>query len=365
MKAAVLYELNAPLVIDDVELEEPRAGEARVRITATGVCHSDLHGIKGHRAQGLPAILGHEAAGVVEAVGPGVAEVQPGQHVILSFRPNCGRCPNCVRGVPVLCDGSPGSRQVMPDGTSRVSVRGRPLFVSARLGTFAERVVCPAEQAIPVRSDVPPEVAALIGCSVTTGVCAVTNAAEVQPGARVAVIGCGGVGLNAVQGARLVSAGQIIAVDVVDRKLALARDFGATHTVNAARQDPVEAVRALSGGGVDFAIEAIGLPTTIAQAVDCLRPGGKAVVVGIAPAGERPGIDASSLVLQQKTLMGTSYGNARPRVDIPRMVELYKAGRLELDALVSRRYALEEINQGFELLERGEVARGVVVFAAA
>jgi S-(hydroxymethyl)glutathione dehydrogenase/alcohol dehydrogenase len=362
MQAAVLHEPNTPLVIEDVDLEAPRAGEARVRITATGLCHTDLHGIRGHRAQSLPIILGHEGAGVVEAVGPSVADLRPGDHVIFSFRPNCGRCANCARGVTVLCSGRPADRQLMIDGTSRVSLRGQPLFVFARLGTFAEQVVVPAEQAIPVRQDVPQEVAALIGCSVTTGVCAVTNAANVQPGDRVAVFGCGGVGLNVIQGARLVSAGQIIAVDLLDAKLALAREFGATHTVNAGRQDAVAAVRELSGGGVDVAFEAIGLPLTVEQALECVRPGGMAVVAGIPPRGSRPSFEASELVLQQKTLKGTSSGSAQPRVDIPRMVDLYQSGTLRLDELVSRRYRLEEINLGFEPLEQGEMTRGADVF---
>ena len=363
MKAAVLYQPNSPLVIEEVDIEGPKDGEVQVRITATGICHSDLHNIKGEWEPAFPAILGHEGTGIVEAVGGGVQNVRVGDRVILSFRPNCGRCANCVRGVPVICEGHKGSRKLMLDGTSRVSVRGKPLFVSTRLGTFAERVVCPEEQAIPIRQTIPPEVAAVIACCVTTGVCAVTNAAQVQPGDRVAVIGCGGVGLNVIQGARLVGASPIFAIDVVESKLSYAKDFGATHMLNASRVDAVKEVRDLSQGGVDYAFEAIGLSHTVEQAVDCLRPGGKAVVVGMTAMGQRASVDAYGLVSQQKTLMGTSYGNARQRIDIPRMADLYLSGRLDLDRLISHRYRLEEINEGFARLERGEAARGVIVFS--
>jgi S-(hydroxymethyl)glutathione dehydrogenase/alcohol dehydrogenase len=363
MQAAVLHGPSQPLVVEEVDLEGPRAGEVRVRVMATGLCHSDLHYLEGHRDGPYPMIMGHEGAGVIEAVGPGVAGLAAGDHVVLSFRPNCGRCAHCLRGESVICDGHTGPRQMMHDGTARASLRGTPLYVFTRLGTFAEHLVCPAEQAVPIRRDVPWEVAALIGCSVTTGVCAVTNAAGVRAGDSVAVIGCGGVGLNAVQGARLVGAGQIIAVDTLDNKLDYARAFGATHTVNARREEVVAAVRELSGGGVDYAFEVIGLPSTIEQAVACIRPGGKAVVVGMTPLGATVQVDAYPLVFQQKTLMGTSYGNAHPPRDIPRIADLYRAGRLDLDALVSRRYGLGQINEGFAALKGGEVARGVVAFA--
>src|SRR3954462_536577 len=339
MQAAVLHAPSQPLVVEEVDLEDPRAGEVRVRVMATGLCHSDLHYLDGHRDGPYPMIMGHEGAGVVEAVGPGVAGLAVGDHVVLSFRPNCGRCAHCLRGESVICDGHSGPRQMMHDGTARASLRGTPLYVFTRLGTFAEHLVCPAEQAVPIRRDVPWEVAALIGCSVTTGVCAVTNAGGVRPGQSVVVIGCGGVGLNAVQGARLGSAEPIIAVDTLDNKLAYARAFGATHVVNASREAAVAAVRDLTGGGADYAFEVIGLPATMEQAVACIRPGGKAIVVGMAALGTRISIDPYLLVLQQKTLQGTFYGSAYPRRDIPRLADLYKTGHLDLDALISRRYA--------------------------
>lgn len=362
MKAAVLTGTNTPLVVEEVDIQGPGEREAQVRIGATGICHSDLHNIKGEWDNQTPAILGHEGAGVVEAVGEGVHHVKPGDNVILSFRPNCGRCKNCVRGIPSICNGHDSPRQLMHDGTARVSLKGQPLFVSARLGTWAEQVVCPAEQAIPVTGDVPPEVAALIGCCVTTGVCSVTNAARVEAGDTVAVIGCGGVGLNVVQGARLVGAGAIIAIDILDGKLEYAQEFGATHKVNGAREDVAKRVHEITDGGADYVFEAIGLGSTVEQALDCARVGGTVVVVGMAPMDHRASIDPLRFVREQKTLTGTGYGNARQLIDIPRMVQHYQAGRLDLDRLVSHRYQLEEINEGVERLKQGEAARGVVVF---
>ena len=362
MRAAVLHQARTPLKIETVELDGPKRGEVQVRISATGICYSDFHNILGHRPPDFPAILGHEGAGMVEAVGEDVRRLKVGDRVILSFRPNCGGCSYCVTGIPVLCNGHPGSRKLMSDGTARVRLDGTPVFVASRLGTFAEHVVCPEDQAIPIECDIPSEVAALVACSVTTGVCAVTNAAQVPSGSTVAVIGCGGVGLNIVQGARLVGASQVIAIDILDNKLEYAREFGATHVVNSRQADAVREVRALTRGGVDFAFEAVGVSEAIEQALECVRPGGKAVVVGLAPDGALARINAYKLASEQKTLMGTAYGNARPRVDIPRMVAHYTSKQLDLDRLVSRRYRFDEINEAFAALERGEVKRGVIVF---
>ena len=362
MRAAVLLETNAPLAVEDVDIEDPREEEVRVRIGATGICHSDLHNIKGEWDNLRPAILGHEGAGVVEAVGPGVSHVKPGDNVILSFRANCGRCENCARGMSVLCNGHNSPRQVMHDGTARVSLKGQPLYISARLGTWAEQVVCPAEQAVRVSGDIPPEVAALIGCCVTTGVCSVTNAARVEAGDTVAVIGCGGVGLNCIQGARLVGASTIIAIDILDGKLEYSQEFGATHKINGAREDVAKRVHEITGSGVDYVFEAIGLGPTVEQALECARVGGTVVVVGMAPMDHTTSINPLRFVREQKTLKGTGYGHARQLIDIPRMVEHYKAGRLDLDRLVSHRYKIDEINEGVERLKQGEAARGVVVF---
>jgi S-(hydroxymethyl)glutathione dehydrogenase/alcohol dehydrogenase len=334
----------------------------QLRIGATGVCHSDYHVIKGEWQYGLPIILGHEAAGVVEAVGPNVSGVHQGDHAVLSFRPACGVCRLCALGRTVLCEGRTGDRFKMHDGTARVHRNGEELSVLARVGSFAEQVVVPAEQVVPVRKDISMEVLALIGCAVTTGVGAVVNAARVEPGSTVAVIGCGGVGLNVIQGAALVNASRIIAVDLLDNKLEYARQFGATDTVNGRNGDAVEQVRELTGGGVDYAFEVIGNGKTVEQAIQMTRTAGTACIVGMAPQGSSSSFDPLLFVTRETKLIGTWYGSARPRIDFPRMVELTLAGKLKVQELISRRYTLDQINEGFERLGRGEVARGVIVF---
>jgi S-(hydroxymethyl)glutathione dehydrogenase / alcohol dehydrogenase len=363
MKAAVLYEANTPLDVVDVEQEGPRAGEARVRVMASGVCHSDWHVINGDWQLPLPMVLGHEAAGVVEEVGQGVSTVQPGEHIIFSFRPQCGRCFYCSTGRSVLCDGHKTARWGMLDGTLRLRRDGQEIYQLARIGTFAEYVVCPAEMLIPIRKEMPWAQASLVGCSVPTGVGAVTNAARVEPGSSVLVVGCGGVGLNVVQGARLAGASRIIACDLLDNKLEFAQDFGATDTLNAQRDDVVKQVRELTDGrGVDYAFDAIGGEATTLQIVEAIRPGGTAVIVGMAAMSVRAPIAPYFMALQEKTLKGTIYGSVRPNIDIPRLVDLYLDRRLKLDELISQTYSLEQINDGFEALRSGQVARGVVVF---
>jgi NDMA-dependent alcohol dehydrogenase len=363
MKAAVLYKPNTPLQIVDVEQQGPQAGEARVRVKAAGVCHSDWHIMNGDWTLPLPMVLGHEAAGIVEEVGAGVTNVKAGDHIIFSFRAHCGRCFYCSSGRSVLCDGHQSVRWAMLDGTTRLRREGQDIFQMARIGTFSERVVCPAEMLVPIAKAMPWAQAALVGCCVPTGVGAVTRCAEVEAGASVLVIGCGGVGLNVVQGARLAGAATIIACDLVDRKLEFAREFGATHTVNAKQENVVERVRALTGGrGADYAFDAIGGEQTTLQIIDAVRNGGTAVIVGMAAMAVRAPVGPYLMALQEKTLKGTIYGSVRPNVDFPWLVDLYLQGRLKLDQLVSRTYELEEINDGFARMLSGEVARGVVVF---
>jgi S-(hydroxymethyl)glutathione dehydrogenase/alcohol dehydrogenase len=307
-------------------------------------------------------VLGHEAAGIVEEVGPGVRSPRPGEHVIFSFRPQCGRCFYCSIGRSVLCEGYTSPRWLMLDGTYRLRRHGQPLHQLARLGTFAEQVVCPAEMLVPMRKEMPWAQAALLGCAVPTGVGAVSRAARVEPGASVLVVGCGGVGLNVVQGARLAGARMIVAADLLDNKLGFAKTFGATHTVNAKREDPVERARELTGGrGVDYAFDAIGGEATTLQIVDAIRPGGVAVIVGMAATNVKAPITPYTMALHEKTLKGTIYGSVRPNLDFPNLVDLYLAGRLKLDELISRTYTLDQINEGFEALRSGQVARGVVV----
>jgi len=363
MKAAILYKANTPLEVVDVQQQGAQTGEARVRVKAAGVCHSDWHIMNGDWTLPLPMVLGHEAAGIVEDVGAGVTNVEPGDHVIFSFRPQCGRCLYCSIGRSILCDGHQTARWMMLDGTCRLKRDGQDIFQMARIGTFAESVVCPAEMLVPIRKEMPWPQAALMGCCVPTGVGAVTRCAQVEAGASVVVIGCGGVGLNVVQGARLAGARLIVACDLLDNKLEYAREFGATHTINASRQNVVDTVRGLTGGrGADYAFDAIGGEATTLQILDSIRPGGTAVIVGMAAMNVRAPITPYMMALQEKTIRGTMYGSVRPNIDFPRLVDLYLDGRLKIDQLVSRTYRLEEINEGFTALRSGQVARGVVVF---
>jgi S-(hydroxymethyl)glutathione dehydrogenase/alcohol dehydrogenase len=354
MKAAVLYEVNKPLVIEEIDIDRPGPGQVMVKTVSTGVCHSDLHQIEGLWPIELPVVLGHEAAGVVEQVGEGVTYVQPGDHVVMNFIPFCGTCRYCQEGRPVLCTEGRGSAEHLHKGDQRINV-----FIS--VASFAERMVAPENGLVKVREDAPLDKLGIMGCAVATGVGAVLNTAKVGAGSSVAVIGVGGVGLNVVQGAALVAAEPIIAIDVLDRKLEMAREFGATHFVNAAKEDPVKAVRGLTSGGADYAFEVIGSPEAISQAFDMVHAGGQAIMVGVSPFGSKTSIDTRGL-LTEKTLIGCSYGSIRPRVDIPRFIDLYMAGRLKLDELISRTYPLEGINEAFAAMKAGEVARSIVTF---
>ena len=362
-RAAVLYRANEPHQIRDLQMEEPHAGEVRVRMGAAGICASDHHVMEGLTSLPLPSVLGHEGAGTVEAVGPGVTNVQPGDRCILSFVSNCGHCSSCRRGHPNLCDTNmaTGSRQY--DGSTRLTdPEGQEILQMAKIGVFAERLVGPARACYPMPDDVSMEVAALIGCCVTTGVGAVVNTPDVQPGTTVAVFGCGGVGLNVIQGAALMNASRIIAVDIHDHKLEFARGFGATDTVNATQVDAVKAVHELSDGGADFAYDVFGSSETTRNAVNSLRKGGTAVVVGLAAAEESAPIDLVDLVRNQKRILGCYYGFVSPHESFRTMVDLYRSGRLNIDGLIQRRYRLEEIDTAYEALARGENGRGVIVF---
>jgi len=372
MRAAVLTEVNKPLQILDLEQEPPKANEVRVEVKAAGVCMSDWHIMNGDWPLPLPMVLGHEAAGIVVENGPGVSAVKPGDHVIFSFRPHCGHCRYCSSGRTVLCIGHNDTpRWVMYDGTTRVKLNGEPVNQMARIGTFSEFVVCPAEQVIRIRKDLPFAHAAIIGCSVATGVGAVIRHARVAAGESVLVIGCGGVGLNVVQGAKLAGARTIIACDLRDNKLAYAKQFGATHTINAKTSaetnaktgDVVKQVRALTDGlGVDAAFDAIGGEATALQAVDALAPGGHAVLVGIPAFSVRAPISPFQMVYGEKTISGSYYGSVRPDIDFPLLADLDMDKKLNLDDLISRTYKFDEINEGFRLMVEGEVARGVIVF---
>jgi Zn-dependent alcohol dehydrogenase len=364
MRAAVLSEINKPLQILDLEQEPPKAGEVRVQVKAAGVCMSDWHIMNGDWSLPLPMVLGHEAAGVVIEKGPGVDHVKPGDHVIFSFRPHCGHCRYCSSGRTVLCIGHNDTpRWRMHDGTARVKLNGEPVNQMARIGTFSEEVVCPSEQVVKVRDDLPFTHAAIIGCSVATGIGAVIRHARVPAGSSVLVIGCGGVGLNIVQGARLAGASPIIACDLRDNKLDYAKLFGATHTINATAGNVVERVREMTDGlGVETAFDAIGGETTALQVIDAVAPGGRAVLVGIPAFSTRAAINPSQIVYGEKVISGTYYGSVRPNIDFPMLADLDLGKKINLDDLISRTYALEQINEGFALMLAGEVARGVIVF---
>lgn len=364
MRAAVLTGINQPLEILDLEQEGPKAGEARVTVKAAGVCMSDWHIINGDWPLPLPMVLGHEAAGIVAETGPGVTNVRRGDHVIFSFRPHCGQCRYCASGRTVLCIGHDDTpRWLMNDGSARLRLNGEPVNQMARIGTFAEEVVCPAEQLVKVRDDLPFAHAAIIGCSVATGIGAVIRHARVMAGTSVFVVGCGGVGLNVVQGARLAGAAPIMACDLLDSKLDLARKFGATHTINAQSEDVVKRVRALTHGlGADTAFDAIGGEATAVQALEAAAPGGRAVLVGIPSFATRVPVNPSRMVYGEKTLSGTYYGSVVPDIDFPILADLDMDKRIDLDNLISRTYRFDEINEGFRLMLAGEVARGVILF---
>ncbi len=362
VRAAVLFEQRQPLVVEEVELADPRDGEVMVRMVASGVCHSCLHAADGSWANTkVPIVLGDEGAGVVEKVGPGVTSLAVGDHVILSWAPTCGRCRYCVSGRPVLCERRP-PHGCMYDGTTRMTVRGQAVYHYGTVATFGSLTVVPENCAIPIRKDFPLDKAALIGCSVTTGLCSVLNLARVPAGASMAVFGTGGIGLNAIQGGPISSAYPVIAVDVNDAKLEYARTFGATHVVNAAREDPVEAIRRLTGAGVAYSFVAVGDVRAVEQAFEATEPGGTCIVIGLPPTGTRISIDPGRLVGPMRVLRGSSYGDARTFVDFPRLVDLNLQGKLKLDELITRRYDVSEVNEAFRALAAGEVARGLIVF---
>jgi NDMA-dependent alcohol dehydrogenase len=366
-EAAVLTGVDQPLTVrDDVEVEPPLSGEIRLKVAACGVCRSDLSMQDGTTPVPMPVVLGHEASAVVEEVGEGVTDLAPGDHVVVSWVPQCGECFFCRRGQPHLCQTADAVLLAggLPEGTPRLRLDGSPLFQMCGAGTYAEETVMSAHAAVKIPDDLPLDVAALLGCAVLTGVGAALNTATIAPGDAVAVVGCGGVGLNVIQGARIAGAEVIVAVDVHPAKLDTARAFGATHTVDASHTDPANTVRDLTGQrGADVAFEALGHQRTIEQVVEMTRRGGQAVIVGI------PRLDVMltlpvmlGFVLQERTVKGCWYGSADIRRDIPRLVDLYRDGQLRLDELISRRIGLDGVNNALAAMKAGEVARSVIVY---
>lgn len=360
MKAAVLYEPHTPLKVEELDLEAPKAGELRVKMAGAGICHSDYHRMDGHLAvTTLPIVMGHEGSGIVEEVGPEVSGFSPGDHVVFSLVAQCGRCRNCTMGMPNLCEYHSMGSGTMPDGTRRFSKSGVPYYHG--LATFSEQTVIPAIFAVKVRDDVPLPLACLVGCGVMTGVGAVVNKAQVEEGATVAVFGCGGVGLNVIQGAVLASASKIIAVDTNDLKLEMAGPMGATHFVNAEKEDPVQRITEITGGGADYAFEVVGFTDVVRQAFESVRPGGTAVMVGVPATGADITIPSRPLFMD-RTLTGSFYGSGRPRVDFPWLLDLYAEGRLKMDELVSKYRPLDEVNEAFEDMTKGVTARTILTF---
>ena len=361
MKAAVLHAPNQPLTIEEVELTKPKGREVLLRTAFAGLCHSDLHYIEGLYPHPTPCVLGHESAGIVEAVGDGVTYVKPGDHVITCLSVFCGTCPQCITGHPNLCE---NTEVKMPAGAARrMSWKGGHMNQAFNLSSFAEQMLVHENAMVKIDPDVPLDRAALVGCGVMTGVGAVFNAAKVEPGATVAVIGCGGVGLSAVNGAALAGAERIIAIDTIASKLELARELGATDTLNASNADPVEQVREMTGGGVQYSFEALGTKTTAEQAFAMLRPGGTATIIGMVPFGVKIELHGYDF-LRDRKLQGTSMGGNRFRVDMPRLLSLWRQGRLKLDHLISGRLKLGEINDGFAALKSGAPVRQLIDFAA-
>ena len=361
MKAVVAHAIDDFSVVD-VSLDPPKAGEVLVKMKATGICHSDLSIINGTIRWKLPSVLGHEGAGIIEKIGEGVTNVQAGDHVVLSFIPNCGDCHFCDRGEPFLCQKNKPHGGLI-DGTSRVSMNGEKISVMSFLGNMAEYCVVPAACVVAIDKSYDFKAAALVGCGVPTGVGAVIKTAEVKPGSSVAVFGCGGVGLNVVQGARIAGAAQIIAVDLSAEKLEMAKVFGATDIVQPGEGDAFKGILGMTNGiGVDYAFEVVGSGRLVERCFKATRMNGMTVLVGVGKADDRFSFNAMILPFTGKTLRGCMYGSANFKVDFPMYLDLYRQQKLDLDGLITKTYSIDEAPQAFEDLEKGANARGVIVY---
>jgi Zn-dependent alcohol dehydrogenase len=359
MKAAVCRKFKKPLVIEDIQLAAPGPNDIKVKIRACGICHSDIHYIEGAWGGTLPAVYGHEGAGIVEEVGRNVRHVKPGDHVVVTLIRYCGTCPACAAGDQVLCEG----KFDLSGRTPLSSRKGAPITHGLYTGAFAEYVVVDSSQAVSIPKDMPFAPASLIGCAVITGMGAVINTAGVTAGRSVAVIGTGGVGLNSIQGAALAGASPIIAIDVAKSKLKAARRFGATHTIDATAGDVAKTLRQMNGGrGVDYVFVTVGSKTAIEQAFGLMRRGGNVVLVGMPALDVRATFDPTDLAFSGQHIIGSKMGSSRIRIDVPKIAELYKQGRVKLDELITKRYPLEKINEAISAVVKGEALRNVIVF---
>ncbi|MFZ0667246.1 MAG: Zn-dependent alcohol dehydrogenase [Acidimicrobiales bacterium] len=359
MRAAVFHEMGKEEITyhEDVEVQDPGPGEVRVRIHAAGVCHSDLSAMNGTLPQPAPAILGHEGAGEIVAVGEGTFGVSVGDHVIIAWTPPCGVCSACLRGEANLCI----SIFFQIAGSQRFTVGGEPAFGFAGTGTFAEEMVVPVQGVVKIPDDVPYEIGALIGCGVTTGVGAALNTAKVKPGSTVVVFGAGGVGISAIQGSRIAGAAEIVAVDTIPQKLEDAKRFGATHGTAPDGLDALN-MQINNGEGFDYAIECIGIPTTIRASYDAVRRGGTAVIVGAGRSDAMVEFNAFELFFMEKKILGSYYGSADVRSEFLRLIRLWRAGRLDLEGMISRRLDISQAQDAFDALKRGEVIRQILTF---
>ena len=362
-RAALCREIGKPVVVEEITVEGPRRGEVTVKLGACGVCHSDLSATNGTLQMPPPLVLGHEAAGEVVEVGEGVAALAVGDHVVSSFIYMCGKCRFCSAGRPVLCLEQGKAVTTLPDGSVRTrDAAGKPLNVFSGCGVMAEYATLHVDNLVKIDPKIPLDRAALVGCAVTTGVGAVFNTAKVAPGSTVAVFGCGGVGLNVIQGARIAGAERIIAIDTVQAKLEMAKQFGATEVILTSGDDVAKNLKKMTGGGPDYAFECVGNGELAATAYRAIRRGGLAVVVGVAKASDSTAVRTMTLPFEEKTLTGSYFGSCVPRIDFPRMLGLYMGGKLKLDELITRRYAIGEAPQAFRDMEEGRNARGVIVF---
>jgi alcohol dehydrogenase len=371
IRAAVLHEIgkpqpyagSLPLAIEELELEGPGPGELLVRIEAAGLCHSDLSVINGDRPRPVPMALGHEAAGGVEELGPGVTDLQPGDHVVMVFVPSCGRCIPCMEGRPALCEpgGAANAAGTLFSGARRLRLRGRKVHHHLGVSAFADHAVVSRNSVVRIDQSLPFDEAALFGCAVLTGVGAVVNTARVPAGATVAVVGLGGVGLNALLACRLIGAAAIVAVDLQDDKLTLARQLGASHTVNAGEADCVEQVRDATGGGVDFAFEVAGSVRAMDVAYRITRRGGTTVSAGLSHPTHDFSLKHVTLVAEERTVRGSYVGSCVPVRDVPRFVALYRGGRLPVDRVMGEHIGLEELNAAFDRLASGQTVRQILI----
>jgi len=371
VKAAVLYEVgkkppfteSLPMTVEEVELDGPRDGEVLVEVYRAGICHSDLAVVDGTRVRPVPMLLGHEASGIVREVGRGVTDLKPDDHVVFSYVAICGKCLYCATGHPALCE--PGTRanvqgNILTGRNPFHNSRGVTLLQHSGVSAFAEYTVVARESVVKITNDIPLEIAAVFGCAVQTGVGSVINTASVKPGSAVAIFGAGGIGLSAIMGARLSGAYPIVSVDILENKLDLARQVGATHAVNAREVDPVQAIKDITHGGADYAFDATGSEQAFIQAYKATGKCGTTVGIGMYPPDRQFAVPALNLVVEERTVKGSYMGSCIPARDLPRLISLYQAGMLPVDKMISRTIALEEINAGMEALRKGEVARQLI-----